>query len=55
MSEKETVYVFRIEFNLGKANYTAAAAIKQEPLAGHVDENGRAESLSIWKGRSCTE
>jgi hypothetical protein len=39
MSEKETVYVFRIDFRLRQANYDTAAAIKQEPLAGHFDKN----------------
>ena len=55
MSEKETVYVFRTNSSLRQANYDTAAAIKQEPLASNFDKNGRAESLSIWKGRSRTE
>jgi hypothetical protein len=40
MSEKEAVYVFRTKSSLRQANYDAAAAVKQEPLAGHFDKNG---------------
>jgi hypothetical protein len=40
MSEKETVYVFRINSNLRKANYDTPATVKQQPLARHFDKNG---------------
>lgn len=65
MSEKETVYLSRANSspsrdgfavaNLGQANYDIAAAVKQQLLAGHFDKNGRAESLRIREGSSCTE
>ena len=55
MSEKEAVYLFRIDLNLRQANYDTAATVKQQPLAGHFDKNGRAESFSIRKGSSRTE
>jgi len=40
MSEKEAVYVFRINSNLRKANYDTPATIKQQLLAGHFHKNG---------------
>jgi hypothetical protein len=55
MREKETVYLFRANSSLGQANYDTAATVKLQLLAGHFDKNGRAESLSIRKGSSCTE
>ena len=55
MSEKEAVYLFRIDLNLRQANYDTAATVKQQPLAGHFDKNGRAESFRIRKGSSRTE
>jgi hypothetical protein len=39
MSEKETVYLFRIHSSLCQANYDTAAAIKQQLLAGRFDKN----------------
>lgn len=55
MSEKEAVYLFRIDLNLRQANYDPPATVKQQPLAGYFDKNGRAESFSIRKGSSRTE
>jgi hypothetical protein len=40
MREKESVYVFRIDFSLRQANYDSAATIKQQSLVGHFDKNG---------------
>jgi len=55
MSEKETVYLFRANSSLGQANYDTATTVKQQFLARRFDKNGRAESLNIRKGSSCTE
>src|SRR5947208_1628528 len=55
MSEKEVVYLFRTNSSLSQANYDTAATVKQQLLAIYFDENGRAESLGIWKRRSRTE
>jgi hypothetical protein len=55
MSEKETVYLFRANSSLGQANDDTAATIKQQRLAGYFNKKGRAESLNIRKGSSCTE
>jgi hypothetical protein len=55
VSEKEAVYVFCANSSLLQPNYHTATTVKQQLLARHFDQNSRAESLSIRKGRSCTE
>ncbi len=55
MSEKEAVDFARAHSSLRQANHGTAATIKQQPLAGDFDENGRAKSLSIRDGSSRTE
>jgi hypothetical protein len=55
MSEKETVDAFRANSSLRQANYNPPATVKQQPLAGPFDKNGRAESFSIREGSSRTE
>src|SRR6266496_3796137 len=55
MSEKEAVDFARTHSGLRQANHGTAATIKQQPLAGDFDENGRSKSLSIREGSSRTE
>jgi len=55
MSEKEAVDLFRIDVNLGQANYNTPATVKQQPFAGYFNKNGRAESFSIREGSSRAE
>jgi hypothetical protein len=51
MREKESVYVFRIDFSLRQANYDPAATIKQQSLVGHLDKNRTINRNSLFRTR----
>jgi hypothetical protein len=50
MSEKQGVYLFRIDANPRQANYHTPATVKQQPLAGHFYKNGEPNRSAFGKG-----
>jgi hypothetical protein len=50
MREKESVYLFRIDFSLRQANYDSAATIKQQSLVGHWTRMAEPNRSALGKG-----